>query len=74
MHIQEDHFYPEIIDPNTLEVLEDGKRGELVLTCLTKTGMPILRFRTRDVTSLVHGKCECGRTTVRMTRITGRTD
>ncbi|MGN1362553.1 MAG: phenylacetate--CoA ligase family protein [Methanobrevibacter sp.] len=74
MHIQEDHFYPEIINPKTLEVLGDNEKGELVLTCLTKTGMPILRFRTKDVTSLVHGKCSCGRTTVKMTRITGRTD
>lgn len=74
MHIQEDHFYPEIIDPKTLEVLGDNEKGELVLTCLTKTGMPILRFRTKDITSLVHGKCPCGRTTVKMTRITGRSD
>lgn len=74
MHIQEDHFYPEIINPKTLEVLGDNEKGELVLTCLTKTGMPILRFRTKDITSLVHGKCPCGRTTVKMTRITGRSD
>lgn len=74
MHIQDDHFYPEIIDPKTGESLDYGENGELVLTSLTKTGMPILRFRTKDLTSLVGEKCECGRTTVRMTRITGRSD
>ncbi len=74
MHIQEDHFYPEIIDPKTHKTLGDGERGELVLTSLTKTGMPIIRFRTKDITSLNHEKCKCGRTTVRMNRITGRTD
>ncbi|MDR1820180.1 MAG: phenylacetate--CoA ligase [Methanobrevibacter sp.] len=74
LHISEDHFYPEIIDPDTLEVLEDGEKGELVLTTLTREGMPIIRFRTKDLTSLNREKCECGRTTVRMSRITGRTD
>ena len=74
MHIQDDHFYPEIIDPKTGETLDYGEKGELVLTSLTKTGMPILRFRTKDLTSLIGEKCECGRTTVRMTRITGRSD
>jgi phenylacetate-CoA ligase len=74
MHIQEDHFYPEIINPKTEEVLGDNQKGELVLTCITKTGMPIIRFRTKDVTSLNHEKCKCGRTTVRMHRVTGRTD
>ena len=74
MHIQDDHFYPEIINPKTGEVLDYGERGELVLTSLTKTGMPILRFRTKDLTALINEKCECGRTTVRMERITGRSD
>ena len=74
MHIQDDLFYPEIINPETGETLNPGEKGELVLTSLTKTGMPILRFRTKDLTSLIAEKCECGRTTVRMTRITGRSD
>lgn len=74
IHIHEDHFYPEIINPETGETLEKDEKGELVLTTLTREGMPILRFRTKDVTSLMSGDCECGRTTVRMTRITGRTD
>ncbi len=73
-HIQDDHFYPEIIDPKTKEVLGYGLKGELVLTTLTKEGMPIIRFRTKDVTALRNEKCPCGRTTVRMDRITGRTD
>jgi phenylacetate-CoA ligase len=74
LHIFEDHFYPEIIDPNTKETLGEGERGELVLTTLTRDGMPILRFRTKDITSLRKEKCGCGRTIVRMERITGRTD
>lgn len=74
LHIMEDHFYPEIIDSETLEVLKDGERGELVITTLTRHGMPIIRFRTKDVTSLRRGKCACGRTHVKMERITGRTD
>lgn len=74
LHIQEDHFYPEIINSKTLETLEDGEKGELVLTSLTKTGMPIIRFRTKDITALHHGSCPCSRTTVRMDRITGRSD
>ena len=74
IHIHEDHFYPEIINPDTGETLDRDEKGELVLTTLTREGMPILRFRTKDVTSLMSGDCECGRTTVRMTRITGRTD
>ena len=74
MHIQDDQFYPEIINSETGEPLDYGEKGELVLTSLTKTGMPILRFRTKDLTSLIADKCECGRTTVRMTRITGRSD
>lgn len=74
LHIFEDHFYPEIISPETLEVLPDGERGELVLTTLTREGMPMLRFRTRDITSLRREPCLCGRTLVRMERITGRSD
>jgi phenylacetate-CoA ligase len=74
LHIADDHFYPEIIDSNTLETLEDGEKGELVLTTLTREGTPIIRFRTKDITSLNREKCECNRTTVRMSRITGRTD
>ncbi len=74
MHLAEDHFYPEIINPKTLEPVEEGEKGELVLTTLTKTGMPVVRFRTKDITSLITEKCECGRTTVRISRITGRSD
>lgn len=73
-HINEDHFLPEIVNPDTLEQLEDGMQGELVLTTLTKEGMPLLRYRTRDLTSLDHSACGCGRTSVRMTRIVGRSD
>lgn len=73
-HINEDHFYPEIINSNTLETLSDGETGELVFTTLTKEGMPLLRYRTKDLCSLVHDKCACGRTNVKMTRIVGRSD
>ena len=73
-HINEDHFFPEIIDPVTLERLPNGQTGELVFTTLTKEGMPVLRYRTRDLCSLLEGECECGRTTVRMGRIQGRSD
>lgn len=73
-HIAEDHFYPEIIDSNTLEPLPYGTTGELVFTTLTKTGMPLLRYRTKDLCSLIAEPCECGRTNVRMTRIIGRCD
>lgn len=74
LHIAEDHFYPEVISPETLEPLPDGEKGELVLTTLTREGMPMIRFRTRDVTTLRRERCKCGRTVVRMDRITGRTD
>lgn len=74
MHVQEDHFYPEVIDPTTGEVLPEGEEGELVLTTLTKEALPLFRYRTGDVTSLHYGTCECGRTTVRMSHVTGRTD
>jgi phenylacetate-CoA ligase len=73
-HICEDHFYPEIIDPATLSPLGRGKEGELVFTTLTKEGMPLLRYRTRDLCSLLEGECACGRTEVRMGRIVGRSD
>jgi phenylacetate-CoA ligase len=74
LHISDDHFYPEIIDSKTFEALPEGENGELVLTTLTREGMPVIRFRTRDVTALRKGKCDCGRTLVKMDRITGRTD
>ena len=73
-HINEDHFFPEIIDPVTLEPLPMGETGELVFTTLTKEGMPVLRYRTRDLCSLLPGECPCGRTNVRMSAIAGRTD
>ena len=73
-HINEDHFYPEIIDPQTLRPIPAGEDGELVFTTLTKTGMPVLRYRTRDLCSLLPGDCPCGRTFVRMSSIKGRTD
>jgi len=74
MHVAEDHFLPEIIDPQTLETLPPGARGELVLTTLTKEALPVVRYRTRDVTFLDPSPCACGRTLVRIGRITGRTD
>jgi phenylacetate-CoA ligase len=74
LHIFEDHFYPEIIDPATGKVLPDGEKGELVITTLTKEGTPVLRYRTRDITYLDHSPCPCGRTSVRMHRVLGRTD
>ena len=73
-HINEDHFFPEIIDPNTLQPLPYGQQGELVFTTLTKEGMPLLRYRTKDLTSLIDTPCPCGRTSVRMTPIMGRSD
>lgn len=74
MHINEDHFYPEIIDPDTGEVLPDGSYGELVFTCLSKEAFPLIRYRTRDVACLERGLCGCGRTLVRMKKPRGRTD
>ena len=74
LHIWEDHFLPEIIDPETGEPLPEGERGELVLTTLTKKGVPMIRFRTRDITAFISGKCSCGRTSRRIERIRGRTD
>ncbi|MDF1567030.1 MAG: phenylacetate--CoA ligase [Spirochaetaceae bacterium] len=74
LHVNEDHFYPEIIDPETGKVLPEGEKGELVFTTLTKTGTPILRYRTRDITWLERGECACGRNLVKMHRLLGRTD
>ena len=74
MHICEDHFIAEIIDPNTGEVLPDGTKGELVFTCLDKEAFPLLRYRTRDICVLNRGKCSCGRTHVRMSMPMGRSD
>ena len=74
MHINEDHVLAEIIDPVTGEPLPDDTPGELVFTTLTKTGTPMIRYRTHDICTLHHGTCGCGRTTVKMSRITGRTD
>lgn len=73
-HVQEDHFIPEIIDPKTLEPLPYGEKGELVFTTITKEGIPLIRYRTRDITSLNPERCACGRTTVRMNRVYGRSD
>ncbi len=74
LHIQEDHFLAEIIDPDTGEPLPPGSTGELVLTTLTKEAQPLLRYRTRDITSLDYVPCRCGRTFARMRRVTGRSD
>ncbi len=74
LHVWEDHFIPEIIDPITLEVLPYGEQGELVVTTLTKEGIPILRYRTRDITRIIEEPCECGRTHLRIARLQGRTD
>lgn len=74
MHINDDHFVPEIIDPDTLEVLPNGEEGELVFTMITKEALPLLRYRTRDITRLHKGTCSCGRTLVKMDKVTGRSD
>lgn len=74
MHINEDHFIPEIIDPDTGEVLPDGVQGELVFTCVTKEALPLVRYRTRDICVLQRGKCKCGRTLVKMLKPRGRSD
>ena len=74
MHINEDHFLAEVIDPKTGEVLGPGEKGELVITCLTKEALPLIRYRTRDITRLMYEPCPCGRTTVRMENLSGRTD
>ncbi len=74
LHINEDHFIAEVIDPKTLKRLDFGQEGELVFTTITKQGFPLIRYRTGDISSLLEGKCECGRTLVRMNRLAGRTD
>lgn len=74
LHIQEDHFFPEIIDAKTLEPVADGEVGELVFTTITKEGIPLIRYRTKDLTSITHEVCECGRTSARISRFKGRSD
>lgn len=74
MHINEDHFIPEIIDPITLEGLPDGEQGELVFTCITKEALPLIRYRTKDIAVLNREKCSCGRTLIKMTKPRGRSD
>jgi phenylacetate-CoA ligase len=74
LHVWEDHFYPEVVDPQTGEPLPEGEEGELVLTTLTKEALPVLRYRTGDLTTLTTEPCECGRTVARMGNVTGRTD
>jgi phenylacetate-CoA ligase len=74
LHIWEDHFIPEIINPDTGEVLPEGERGELVITTITKQGIPLIRYRTRDITSISYEPCVCGRTHARIARMSGRSD
>lgn len=74
MHVNEDMWFPEIIDPETLKPLPDGEKGELVITTITKEGTPLIRYRTRDITFIFKEKCKCGRTTRRIHRLFGRTD
>ena len=74
LHLQEDHFYPEVVDPDTGLEVPPGETGELVLTTLTRQGTPLLRYRTRDVTYLIDEPCPCGRTSRRIHRLMGRTD
>ena len=74
MHVNEDHFIPEIIDPETGEVLPEGEKGELVFTCITKQAFPLLRYRTRDICVLSRKKCSCGRTLIKMAKPMGRSD
>jgi phenylacetate-CoA ligase len=74
LHLYEDHFIPEILDPRTLKVLPPGEEGELVLTTLTREAFPLVRYRTRDITSLDYSPCPCGRTVVRMKKVLGRSD
>jgi phenylacetate-CoA ligase len=74
LHINEDHFFPEIIDPVSLQILPEGSTGELVFTTITKEGLPLIRYRTRDLTKLTYDKCKCGRTMVRMEKCLGRSD
>jgi len=74
LHVNEDHFLPEIISADTLTPIADGETGELVFTTLTKEALPLIRYRTKDLTSITHGKCDCGRTTARLSRFVGRSD
>lgn len=74
LHFNEDHFYPEIVDPDTLEPVPFGQNGELVITTLTKEGIPLIRYRTRDITSFKTEQCKCGRTLIKINRIFGRSD
>lgn len=74
MHVCEDYFYPEIIDPETLKPVPDGEFGELVFTCIGKEALPLLRYRTRDITALARGTCSCGRTLVKTLKLRGRSD
>lgn len=74
LHVFEDHFIPEVVDPKTGEPLPDGEKGELVFTTITKQALPVIRYRTRDITSLHREPCSCGRTLVRMEKVTGRSD
>jgi phenylacetate-CoA ligase len=74
MHINEDYFIPEIINPETGEVLPAGEKGELVITCIKKEGLPLIRYRTKDITRLIYEPCKCGRTFVRMENLSGRSD
>jgi phenylacetate-CoA ligase len=74
MHVSEDHFFVEVINPDTGEPVEYGEKGELVITTLTKEALPLIRYRTRDYTTLIDDPCVCGRTTVRMTKVAGRSD
>lgn len=74
LHVNEDHFYIEIIDPETLQPVPDGTEGEIVFTCMTKEALPLVRYRTHDIGMRMQGKCECGRTFVRLAKPSGRTD
>ena len=74
LHVHEDHFYPEIVNSNTMKPVSDNETGELVFTTLTKQGLPLIRYRTKDLTSITHDKCDCGRTTARISRFKGRVD
>ena len=74
LHVYEDHYYPEIVDADTLKPIPEGEVGELVFTTLTKEGMPLIRYRTKDLTSINYSLCECGRTLTRISRFKGRSD
>ncbi len=74
LHVYEDHFLPEIVDPETLKAVPEGETGELVFTTITKEGIPLIRYRTKDLTNIDYSKCECGRTIARIGRFKGRSD